>query len=92
MRAQFPLKQTNGMAMAKPIVSTHLGDLPEILGDTGYLVPSRSPEQLAQKIQWIFEHLDAANAQGIRSRERSVKHYSIATMAAILSDVIADLQ
>lgn len=59
-RVQFALKQTNGMAMAKPIVSTHVGDLPEILGDTGYLVPPSSPEQLAPKIQWIFEHLDAA--------------------------------
>jgi glycosyltransferase involved in cell wall biosynthesis len=80
------------MAMAKPIVSTHVGDVPEIIGDTGYLVPPNSAEQLAQKIQWICEHLDVANAQGIRSRERSVKHYSIATMAAILSDVIPGLQ
>lgn len=91
-RAQFPIKLTDGMAMAKPILSTRVGDIPEILGDTGYLVDPNSPEQLAQKIQWIFQNLDIANAQGIQARERCIKHYSIDTMATILSDVIAGIQ
>ena len=91
-QAQFPLKLTDGMSMAKPILSTRVGDIPEILGDTGYLVDPDSPQQLAQKIQWIFEHLDTAKAQGIRARERCIKHYSLETMAATLSDVIAAVQ
>jgi len=90
-RAQFPLKLTDGMAMAKPILSTHVGDIPEILGDTGYLVDAEAPEQIAQKIQLIFEDLDAANAQGRKSRERCVQYYSTDTMAVLLSDVIANL-
>ncbi|MDT9196314.1 glycosyltransferase, partial [Limnospira sp. PMC 1245.20] len=36
--AQFPLKLTDGMAMAKPVLAARVGDIPEILGDTGYLV------------------------------------------------------
>ncbi|HEY9653009.1 MAG TPA: glycosyltransferase family 4 protein [Coleofasciculaceae cyanobacterium] len=90
-KAQFPLKLTDGMAMAKPILSTRVGDIPEILGDTGYLVDPDSPEQLAQQIQWIFQNLDVANAQGLQARERCIKHYSIDTMAVILSDVIAGI-
>ncbi|MCF3606804.1 glycosyltransferase family 4 protein [Planktothrix agardhii 1033] len=39
-QAQFPLKLTDGMAMAKPILATKVGDIPEILGETGYLVES----------------------------------------------------
>ncbi|MHC5724655.1 MAG: glycosyltransferase family 4 protein, partial [Nostoc sp.] len=35
-RAQFPLKLTDGMAMAKPVLSTRVGDIPEILAETGY--------------------------------------------------------
>lgn len=88
-RAQFPLKITDGMAMAKPILSTHVGDIPEILGDTGYLVAPGSPEQLAQKIQWIFQHLDTANTQGIKARMRCIEHYSIEAMAAILEMIIS---
>ncbi len=90
-RAQFPLKLTDGMAMAKPILSTHVGDIPEILGDTGYLVDAEAPEQIANKIQLIFQNLDSANAQGRKSRERCIKYYSTDTMAVIISDIIAGL-
>lgn len=91
-RAQFPLKLTDGMAMAKPVLSTRVGDIPEILGDTGYLVEPNSPQQLAQKIQWIFNNLDAANAQGTRARERCVARYSVDKMAAILSTVFTSIR
>ncbi|MFB8792770.1 MAG: glycosyltransferase family 4 protein [Microcoleus sp.] len=88
-RAQFPLKLTDGMAMAKPVLSTRVGDIPAILGGTGYLVDPNSPAQISQKIQWIFQNLTAANFQGMKARERCVEKYSIQTMAPILSDIIA---
>lgn len=91
-RAQFPLKLSDGMAMAKPVLATRVGDIPEILGGTGYLVDPSSPEQIAAKIQWIFEHFDEAQEQGRRGRERCVEHYSIDTMSAILSEIIAGLR
>ncbi|MBW4615469.1 MAG: glycosyltransferase family 4 protein [Desmonostoc vinosum HA7617-LM4] len=90
-RAQFPLKLTDGMAMAKPVLSTRVGDIPEILGDTGYLVDPACPEQLAEQIQLIFQDLDAANQRGIKARERCVENYSIEAMAATLESVIAQL-
>ena len=90
----MPLLPTFQMSFEflKSITPTRVSDIPEILGDTGYLVPPSSPEQLAQKIQCIFAHLDAANARVIRARERCLKHYCIDTMTAILGDVIAELQ
>ncbi|MGK7877261.1 MAG: glycosyltransferase family 4 protein [Xenococcaceae cyanobacterium] len=91
-QAQFPLKLTDGMAMAKPILSTRVGDIPEILRDTGYLAEPSFPEQIADKIKWIFEHLDAANAKGMQARQRCVQYYSIERMAEILSGVIKRLQ
>ncbi len=87
--AQFPLKLTDGMAMAKPVLSTRVGDIPAILGGTGYLVEPSSPAQISEKIQWIFENLTAANLQGMKARERCVKKYSIQAMALILSDIIS---
>jgi len=89
--AQFPLKLTDGMAMAKPVLSTRVGDIPEILGGTGYLVEPNSPTQISQKIQWIFQNLTEANLQGMKARERCVEKYSIKTMAPILSDIIASI-
>nr|WP_228058208.1 glycosyltransferase [Nostoc sp. UIC 10630] len=90
-RAQFPLKLTDGMAMAKPVLSTRVGDIPKILGDTGYLVEPACPEQIAEQIQWIFQNLESANQQGINARKRCVEHYSIDAMASVLKSVISRL-
>lgn len=90
-QAQFPLKLTDGMAMGKPILATRVGDMPDILGGTGYLVDPNSPEQIAEKIQWIFQHFNEAQEQGKRARERCVEYYSTDAMAVILSEIMADL-
>ncbi|MEH1950308.1 MAG: glycosyltransferase family 4 protein [Nostoc sp.] len=90
-RAQFPLKLTDGMAMAKPVLSTRVGDIPQLLGDTGYLVEPGCPEQIAEQIQLIFQDLESASQKGIKARERCVEHYSIEAMASTLKSVIAQL-
>ncbi|MCF4969842.1 glycosyltransferase family 4 protein [Nostoc sp. CMAA1605] len=90
-RAQFPLKLTDGMAMAKPVLSTRVGDITEILADTGYVVDPASPEQIAQQIQSIFQDLDSANERGERARARCVEKYSLAAMAETLESLIAQL-
>ncbi|BAZ68722.1 MAG: glycosyltransferase family 4 protein [Pelatocladus maniniholoensis HA4357-MV3] len=87
-RAQFPLKLTDGMAMAKPVLSTKVGDIPDILGGTGYLAEPDSPEEIAKQIQLIFKDLDAANECGKRARERCVEKYSLEAMASSLKSVI----
>lgn len=90
-RAQFPLKLTDGMAMAKPVLATRVGDIPEILGETGYLVEPASPLQLAEQIELIFQNLASANERGKKARERCIERYSIAAMAAMLEPVLASL-
>jgi glycosyltransferase involved in cell wall biosynthesis len=88
-QAQFPLKLTDGMAMAKPILATRVGDIPAILGETGYLVDSEAPEQLAAQIQWIFAHFEEAIDRAQHARQRCIDYCSIDTMALKLADVIA---
>lgn len=90
-RAQFPLKLTDGMAMAKPVLSTRVGDIPEILGETGYLVDPDSPEQIANQIDFIFQNLESANERGLNARNRCIEKYSIEAMASTLESVIARL-
>jgi glycosyltransferase involved in cell wall biosynthesis len=90
-QAQFPLKLTDAMAMAKPILATRVGDLPEILGDTGFLVDASSPEQIAAAIENIFADWEVATAKAKRGRQRCMEHYSIETMADILDRTLATL-
>lgn len=86
--AQFPIKLTDGMAMAKPIISTKVGDIPEILADTGYLVNPSSPEQIAETIQGIFHNFGEASDRGRKSRERCIELYSTKKMTTIISEII----
>lgn len=87
-KAQFPLKLTDGMAMAKPVISTRIGDIPEILADTGYLVDPDRPAQIAEKIQWIFNNYDEALHRGKLARNRCIAHYSAKAMGSILSKMM----
>ncbi len=88
--AQFPLKLTDGMAMAKPVLSTRVGDIPTILADqAGYLVDPGCPDQIAAQLQDIFANLADAQARGQQARDRCVQHYSVHTMARTLSTVLS---
>lgn len=87
-QAQFPIKLTDGMAMAKPILSTTVGDIPKILGDTGYLVSPHAPRELAEMLQIILNNPDQAIKRGQLARERCVQHYSVDAMAETLRPLI----
>ncbi|MEH2248586.1 glycosyltransferase family 4 protein [Nostoc sp.] len=89
--AQFPLKLTDGMAMAKPVLSTRVGDIPEILAETGYLADPSCPQQIAAQIQLIFANVEQAREQGRKARERCLEKYSLEAMASTLSELISRL-
>ena len=88
-KAQFPLKLTDGMAMAKPILATTVGDIPQILGDTGYLVESNSPSAIAESLELIFNNFEQAEAKGKSARQRCIDNYSIDAMTGIIKPLIA---
>ncbi|MBE9033216.1 glycosyltransferase, partial [filamentous cyanobacterium LEGE 11480] len=87
-RAQFPLKLSDGMAMSKPVISTNVGDIPEILADTGYIVEPGSPAQIASTIQYIFQHWNEAVEKGERSRQRCIQHYGVKSMGQGIQQVL----
>ena len=88
-RAQFPLKLTDGMAMAKPILATKVGDIPQILGDTGYLVEPNSADAIALAIDTIFSNPAEAEVKGRSARQRCIDNYSIDAMTDIIRSLIA---
>lgn len=89
--AQFPLKLADGMAMAKPVLATRVGDIPYILGDTGYLAEPDNPADLAAQLAAIFADWPQAQAQGQRARERCCQHYSLDAMADQIQQALAGL-
>ncbi|MFT5050390.1 MAG: glycosyltransferase involved in cell wall biosynthesis [Chlamydiales bacterium] len=90
-RAQCPMKLTDGMAMAKPILSTHVGDIPDILDGTGFVVRPSSPTELAAGIRQVFSGPSAARILGARARVRCIRHYGLTPASEVLKHLISRL-
>ena len=65
---QMPAKIFDAMAMAKPIVSTRISDIPDVLGDCGYLVEPGNVQQLAEAMNHVFNHPEEALIKGKKAR------------------------
>lgn len=84
---QVPAKVFDAMAMAKPIIATEVSDLPEILDGCGWIVEPENPKQLAERIQYIFDHPKEAEEMGWRAREKCKAKYSWDAMERILVNI-----
>ncbi len=65
------------MSMAKPILTTKITDIPEALGECGYLVDPSKPSQLADGIRYILHRRDEAKSKGYAARNRCVQNYNM---------------
>lgn len=66
------------MAAGKPVVATNTGASPEIVVDgvTGYLVPPRVPEKMAEAIKKLLCDPEAARNMGLAGRDRVLKLFT----------------
>lgn len=87
-KGQLPAKVFDAMAMAKPIIATNAGDLPEVLNNCGYLVESASEHLLKKGINELLESKSLRQSLGARARSRCLQRYSHDVVAPHLSKVI----
>ena len=82
----MPLSVLEAMASGLPVVATDVGDVAHLVpnGETGLVVPSQSPDQLAAALRKLVEDPDAARRMGAAGRARAESVYSsTATARAI---------
>jgi glycosyltransferase involved in cell wall biosynthesis/SAM-dependent methyltransferase/uncharacterized protein YbaR (Trm112 family) len=67
------------MALALPVVATNVGALRETIvdGETGFLVPPRSPEQLAGRTHGLLENAALREKMGAAARERAARFFGL---------------
>ncbi|HET8577310.1 MAG TPA: glycosyltransferase family 4 protein [Methylomirabilota bacterium] len=75
-RGQVPAKIFDAMALARPVISTRVSMIPEILEGCGLLVAPGDVAALAQGIAHLLDRPDEARRLGQRARERCVERYS----------------
>jgi glycosyltransferase involved in cell wall biosynthesis len=83
-----PCKIYEAMAMAIPVISSELCDIPEILDGCGYVVPPDNSGALQDSIEHVLAHPDEAREMGQRARRRVMERYSWEAMDQILHEVV----
>ena len=66
-----PLKVIEYLAAALPVVASNQGDLPEIIGDAGILVPPADPEALREALRRLLEDEGLRGQLGARADARA---------------------
>ena len=66
------------MATGTPVIGSRVGGIPEMIRDglTGLLVPPGDEEALAERLRWVLEHPQEAEAMGHRAREFARSFFS----------------
>jgi glycosyltransferase involved in cell wall biosynthesis len=84
-----PQSLLQALAMARPVVGTRVGGIPEVVIDaeTGVLVPPRDPQALARAMSRLREDIDLRRELGRRGREVVVERFSMEQMAAEIEAV-----
>ena len=88
---QLPARLVEAMARAKPIITTKLGDIPQILGDAGVYVPERSPSEIAAAIRSLHADPERAKHMGREARAAFLGKLSLDAMAERLVPEIEGL-
>ena len=76
-QAQVPAKVFEAMSMAKPIISTNISDLKEILNGCGIIIePSKDTTELENKIKLLLNDTTLAKTIGQKARIKCEAEYS----------------
>lgn len=88
----FPNAIGEAMACAVSCVATDVGDVPQIIGDTGVTVPASDAAALAAgwgKLAAL--DLPSRQALGLRARQRIIERYSLSAVSAQYAALYASL-
>ncbi|MGQ9409790.1 glycosyltransferase [Mycolicibacterium gilvum] len=89
----FPMALLEAMAAGVPAVCTAVGGVPEMIDDgvTGFLVPPRDPQAIADAVSTILTDDDLAQKMGRAARDRVEREFSLATSVAATEAALEQL-
>jgi glycosyltransferase involved in cell wall biosynthesis len=89
----FGLPAAESMACGTPVVATHAGALPEVVGKegAGILVPPRDPQALAAAILKVLQDEASRKKMGVLGRQRVENLFTWAKVAERTVEVYKEL-
>jgi glycosyltransferase involved in cell wall biosynthesis len=88
-----PLSVMEYMAAAKPVISTRVGGVPELVKEDvhGLLVEPRDPEALAEAVTRLLRDPALAKRLGAEGRQRQQREFSLEAMVRRIEDLYEEL-
>jgi len=72
----FGLSMLEAMSCGVPCISTAVGGVAEVIGDTGRLVPFADPDAMARAAVEVLSDADGYDALAKAARQRAIEHFS----------------
>lgn len=84
-----PVVLIEAQAAGMPVVATHHADIPEVVRDgvSGFLVPERDVEALAERMVYLLGHPEAWEKMGRAGRGHVEQEYDVRVQVSKLEDV-----
>lgn len=92
-REGIPVTLMEAMARGLPVVSTLHSGIPELIQDgiSGFLVPERDVDSLAEKLSYLIGNPEIWSAMGHAGRAYVEKHYNIKKLNDRLVEIYSEL-
>ena len=89
----IPVVLMEAQAMGLPVISTYHSGIPEVVidGKSGFLVPEKDVDALAEKMEFLVEHPELWSEMGWYGREFVEKHYDIRKLNKRLVEIYLNL-
>lgn len=89
----FPLVLLEAMEHGLPCISTDEGGIPSMVEhqNTGFVVHSQQPGELADRMQWLVAHRDEAQRMGLAGLEKFKAKFTIETFEQNFCQIINDI-
>ena len=78
LKESIPAVIVEAMAMKRPVVASNVGGVPEAVvdGETGFLVPPKDPQAIAEKVIFLLKNPQIAKEMGEKGYQKVKENFT----------------